>query len=156
MPIDYSFRSSILRYLCPTKSSFFENFWSRHCMWFVVWAPPIKNPGYVYDLGGGPLGHGPPLGRQDSIISIEKYAKLWHAPPPLCNLGKRFEHKNGERRPFFGQKPDQIWVKNFFTGGLHLILGIKTDLVLGWKIFILVFINLKFSDPPFRKSCVRY
>ena len=24
-----------------------------------------------------------PLGRQDSIISIEWYAKLWHAPPPL-------------------------------------------------------------------------
>ena len=33
--------------------------------------------------GGGALGHGPPLlGRQDSIISKEKYAKLWHAPPP--------------------------------------------------------------------------
>ena len=40
MPTDYSFRSSILRYLCPTKSSFFEHFWWRHCMWFVVWAPP--------------------------------------------------------------------------------------------------------------------
>ena len=24
----------------PQKSSFFENFWWRHCMWFVVWAPP--------------------------------------------------------------------------------------------------------------------
>ena len=22
------------------------------------------------------------LGRQDGIISIERYAKLWHAPPP--------------------------------------------------------------------------
>ena len=34
--------------------------------------------------------------------------------------------------------------------GLHLILGRKTDLVLGWKIFILVFIILnilKFSAP---------
>ena len=47
---DYSFRSSILRYLCPTKSSYFEIFWWRHCMWFVVWAPPIKNPGYAYVL----------------------------------------------------------------------------------------------------------
>ena len=32
--------------------------------------------------------------------------------------------------------------------GLHLILGRKTDLVLGWKIFILVFIILKFPPPP--------
>ena len=32
--------------------------------------------------------------------------------------------------------------------GLHLILGRKTDLVLGWKIFVLVSINLKFSAPP--------
>ena len=48
MPAGYGFRSSILRYLCFTKSSFFENFWWRHCMWFVVWAPPIKNPGYAY------------------------------------------------------------------------------------------------------------
>ena len=50
MPTGYSFRSSILRYLCPTKSFFFENFWWRHCMWFVVWAPSIKNPGYAYDF----------------------------------------------------------------------------------------------------------
>ena len=35
--------------------------------------------------------------------------------------------------------------------GLHLILGRKTDLVLGWKIFILVFIILKFSGPPISK-----
>ena len=40
MPSGYGFRSSILRYLCPTKSSFFENLWWRHCMWFVVRAPP--------------------------------------------------------------------------------------------------------------------
>ena len=26
----------------------FENFWWRHCMWFVVWSPPIKNPGHAY------------------------------------------------------------------------------------------------------------
>ena len=46
--------------------------------------------------------------------------------------------------------------KDFFFFGLHLILGRKTDLVLGWKIFILVFIILKFLAPPFQKSCVRY
>ena len=38
------------------------------------------------------------------------------------------------------------WKPFFF--GLHLILGRKTGLVLGWKIFILVFINLKFSEFP--------
>ena len=40
VPSGYGFRSSIVRYLCPTKNYFFENFWWRHCMWFVVWAPP--------------------------------------------------------------------------------------------------------------------
>ena len=38
MPIGNDFRSSILRYFCPTKTSSFENFWWRHCMWFVVYA----------------------------------------------------------------------------------------------------------------------
>ena len=46
VPSGYGFRSSILRYLCPTK-----NFWWRHCVWFVVRAPPpIKNPGYAYGM----------------------------------------------------------------------------------------------------------
>ena len=31
-------------------------------------------------LGWGAWCYAPPLGRQDSIISIELYAKLWHAP----------------------------------------------------------------------------
>ena len=39
VPSGYGFRFSILRYLCPTKNYFFENFWWRHCVWFVVWAP---------------------------------------------------------------------------------------------------------------------
>ena len=30
-----SFWSSIMRYLCPTKSYSFENFWWHHCMWLV-------------------------------------------------------------------------------------------------------------------------
>ena len=44
------FWSSILRYLCPHKKFFFWSFWWRHCMQFVVWASPIKNPGYAYGL----------------------------------------------------------------------------------------------------------
>ena len=36
VPISNNFRSSILQYLCPTKSSSFENFWWCHCMWFVI------------------------------------------------------------------------------------------------------------------------
>ena len=44
----HGFWSSIQRYLCHTKSSF-ENFWWRHCMWFVVYPPsPVKNSGYTY------------------------------------------------------------------------------------------------------------
>ena len=61
----------------------------------------------------------PPLDRQDRVISIEWYAKLWHAPPP----------------PFvtwaesLSSQTDRIWVKTFFFWvlfGLHLILGRKT------------------------------
>ena len=37
----------------------------------------------------------PHLGRQDSIITIEWYAKVWHAPP-LCKFGTKFEHTNGQ------------------------------------------------------------
>ena len=47
----HGFWSPILRYLCPTKSSSFENFWWLHCMWFLVCSPPIKNPGYAYARG---------------------------------------------------------------------------------------------------------
>ena len=36
----------------------------------------------------------------------------------------------------------------FFFFGLYLIMGRKTDFVSGWKIFILVFISLKFVEFP--------
>ena len=50
VPLGNDFRSSTLRYLCSTKTSF-ENFWWRYCMWFVVWPPPsIKNFGHAYGL----------------------------------------------------------------------------------------------------------
>ena len=100
--------------------------------------------------------------------------------PPICNLGRKFEYRNGGQRPFFWPKTGPNLSEHLFLGlhlffgpktglnlteerpffffffGLHLSLGRKTDLVFGWKIFILVFINFKFSAPPFRKSCVRY
>ena len=38
-------------------------------------------PRGVFRGGHGPMA--PPLGRQDSIISIEQYAKLRHGPPVL-------------------------------------------------------------------------
>ena len=40
MPTGNDFRSSILRYLCPTKASSLEKFWCRHFMWLVVKASP--------------------------------------------------------------------------------------------------------------------
>ena len=50
----------------------------------------------------------------------------------------------------FGPKTGLNLSVDFFFG-LHLSLGWKTDLVLGWKIFILVFIILKFSGSPLSK-----
>ena len=46
---------------------------------------------------GGAWHHAPPpprLGRQDSINSIEWYAKVRHAP--FCKFGTKFEHTNGQ------------------------------------------------------------
>ena len=59
-------------------------------------------------IWGGAFGHAPPLGHQDSIIRIEKYAKLWHGSPFVT------------------------WAEGLsFFFGLHLIWGRKTNLVLG-------------------------
>ena len=102
------------------------------------------------------MGHDPPLRRQDSIISIEKYAKLWHGPPFVTRAEGLSTELVGE--DFLWPKTGPNLSEDLFFG-LHLILGRKTDLVLGWKIFILVFIILKFSEfsgSPFQKSCVRY
>ena len=54
----------------------------------------------------------------------------------------------------FGPKTGLNLSENLFFFGLHLSLGRKMDLVLGWKIFILVFIIFKFSEflpPPLSK-----
>ena len=53
----------------------------------------------------------PPLGRQDSTISIEKYAKLRHAPPFVTWAE--------------GLSTETVGEDLFF--GLHLILGQKPD-----------------------------
>ena len=78
--------------------------------------------------------------------------------PPFVTWAEGLSTKNGGQRPFFwfsrnfGPKTGvNLSVELFFFVGLHLIFGRKTDLVLGWKIFILVFIILKFSGPPLSK-----
>ena len=86
---------------------------------------------------GGAWCHAPPLGRQDN-------AKLRHGLP-LCNLGRKFEPRNGQN---LGED-------------LYLFLssanfGPKTGLILSGEILLFVFIIFKFSAPLFRKSCVRY
>ena len=58
------------------------------------------------------------FGCQDSIISIEQYAKLLHAPPPPPPFVTRAESLSAQA--------DRLWVKKFFFG-LYLILGRKTD-----------------------------
>ena len=50
VPAGNDFRSSIPRYLCPTKISSFENFWWIHCMWFVVWAYPNQKFWLPYEM----------------------------------------------------------------------------------------------------------
>ena len=64
-------------------------------------------------------------------------------PPPICNLGREFEHKNGQN------------LTNNLSFYLHLILGRKTEWFWVEKFFFLVFIILKFPGtppPPFENS----
>ena len=53
-----------------------------------------------------------PLKSMNPRVIVGKIA-VW---PPLCNLGRRFEHRNGGQRPFFGPSPN-FGPKN----GLNLI-----------------------------------
>ena len=55
----------------------------------------LRCPKLVFRGGIGPWPS--PLGGQDSIISIERYAKLQHcSPPPLCNLGRKSARTTGQ------------------------------------------------------------
>ena len=53
--------------------------------------------------------------------------------PPVCNLGRKFEHKNGQN----------LTNESFFFWSLPNF-GQKNELILTGKIFLLVFIILKF------------
>ena len=93
----------------------------------------------------------PCLGRQDSRISIELYAKVRHGPS-LCYLGRKFEHTN-ERN--LGE--DFFWPKTglnlsedlFFWSSPNF--GQQNRLILSGAIFLLVFILVKISGPPISK-----
>ena len=50
--------------------------------------------------------------------------------------------------PNFGPKTGLNLSQDLFFFGLHLILDRKTGLILGGKIFILIFVILKFSEFP--------
>ena len=104
---------------------------------------------------GGAWCHDPPLGRQDSIIRKELHAKVRYGPP-LCNLGRKFEHTNGqnlgedfnfEPKAVLNLSEDLFFV---FFFGLHLILGRKTDCFRVEKFF---FWSSQFSNflPPLSK-----
>ena len=97
----------------------------------------------------------PRLGRQDSIISIEKYAKLWHGPPSVTWAEGLSTETVGE---------DLFWPKTgltlsedlffFFFFGLHLISGRKRTWFWAgkfsfWSSLISNFLN--FLPPPFSK-----
>ena len=85
-------------------------------------------------LGGAMVSWPPPLGRQDSIIPIELYAKVRHAPPPFLFVTwtKAWAHKRTEDKSS----------SNF---------GQENGLILSGEIFLLIFIILKFSGPPLSK-----
>ena len=57
----------------------------------------------------------PPLGRQNSIISIEYNAKSRHAPLPIVTWAESLNTQT-----------NKIWAKTPLFFGLHLILGRKT------------------------------
>ena len=81
-------------------------------------AAPPPSPRLRYCTGAGAYLEGthwamvPTLDRQDNIISIEQYTKSQHAPPPFCNLGRKYERTSG-----------QNLVEDLFIFGLHLILA---------------------------------
>ena len=64
------------------------------------------------------ISHDEALGRQYSKINIEYYVKLRHGPF-LCNLGRKFEHKNG-----LNLTEELLFVCVF---GPHLLFDKKTD-----------------------------
>ena len=68
-------------------------------------------------------------------------------PPPLFTWAEDLSPETVGEDLFLAKNRTKFEYRPFFFG-LNLILGRKTDLVLGWKIFNLVFINLKFSAPP--------
>ena len=73
----------------------------------------------------------PPLGRQDSIFSIELHAKLRHGSP-LCKLGVSFDYTKGMFGPFvLGLHPF------FFCSAPNF--GRKIGLILGENLFFLLF-----------------
>ena len=68
----------------------------------------------------------PPLGHQDSIISIEYYAKLWHAPPPFVSWAEALSIKRVDEDVSFRQKIGLNLSEDLFFA-FHLILGKKSD-----------------------------
>ena len=140
-------------------------------MQLLICVHPASSPEHVKSRGRtrgvfrGGMVHGPtPLGRQDSIISIEKYTKL-RLGPPLCYLGRKFEHTNGQNlgedlfflwsSPNFGPKTGLNLSEDLFFFWSSSNFVQESGLILSEEMFLLVFIMFKFSGPPFRKSCVR-
>ena len=78
----------------------------------------------------------PPSGRQDSIISIEEYAKLRHGPSFVTWVES------------LGTQRDRIWVKIFFFFWSSPNFGPKTGLILRGEILLFFFIIFKFPAPP--------
>ena len=69
----------------------------------------------------------PPLGRQDSIISTELYAKLWHGPLFATWAKDLSTETVGEDLFFWPNTGLNLSEDLFFLFGLHQILCQKPD-----------------------------
>ena len=109
----------------------------RHGAHFATWAEGLSAETVGEDLfSWPPPNFGPKTGLN---LGEDLFFYSWSSP----NIGPKTELNLSEDLFFL------------FLFSLHLILGRKADLILGWKIFILVFIILKFSEfpgppPPFK------
>ena len=97
----------------------------------------------------------PPLGRQDSIISIDSMPNCGMPPhPPFVSYAEALSTQRvGEvvcfwPAPNFGQIMGLNLSEDLFFFALHLILGKKSDLFWVEQVLILIFVLLKFFKVP--------
>ena len=111
---------------------------------------PIYNP--VAYLGGGRCAMPPPLWVARIVYNSHRIVCKSAEWPPLSNLGRKFEHTNGQNlgEDFYFEPKTGLNLSEyccfFFWSSPNF--GQEDGLILSGEIFLLVFIILKFSAPP--------